>query len=192
MTDELVQRAQKGDTAAFEELMTAHEKQVYGVALRMTGQREDAADVTQEVFLAAWKNMCTFRGQGSFAGWLYRLTANACIDHLRREKRRRTVPLTRLDDEEQELELPDPSPGPEEQAERTERRAALRRAVAQLPEDQRTVLLLRETGGLSYQEIAGTLNIPAGTVKSRIARARLQLREQLARDGNFSEWSSSL
>ena len=186
--DELVRRARQGDTAAFEALMTAHEKKVYGMALRMTGRREDAADVTQEVFLAVWRALPTFRGESSFSSWLFRLTSNACIDHLRREKRQRTVPLTRLDDEDGErpLDLPDPDPGPEERAEQSERRAALRRAVAQLPEDQRAALLLRESGGLSYSEIAAALRVPEGTVKSRIARARLQLREILSRDGNFS------
>ena len=84
------------------------------------------------------------------------------------------------------MDIPDPAPGPQEEAERAERRAALRRAVAQLPEDQRAALLLRESGGLSYAEIAQALGVPEGTVKSRIARARLQLREILSRDGNFS------
>ncbi len=187
MTEELVRRARQGDTEAFEALLTAHEKRVYGMALRMTGNREDAADVTQEVFLTVWRTLPSFRGESRFSSWLYRLTANACIDHLRREKRRRTVPLTREEDgEEQILDIPDPAPGPQEEAERAERRAALRRAVAQLPEDQRAALLLRESGGLSYAEIAQTLGVPEGTVKSRIARARLQLREILSRDGNFS------
>ena len=89
MTEELVRRARQGDTEAFEALLTAHEKRVYGMALRMTGNREDAADVTQEVFLTVWRTLPSFRGESRFSSWLYRLTANACIDHLRREKRRR-------------------------------------------------------------------------------------------------------
>ena len=180
--------AARGDQDAFAQLVERYAGMVYSLALQRVGAHHDAEDIAQTVFFKAWKALPGYRGEAALSTWLYRLTSNVCIDHLRREKRQRTVPLTRLDDEDGErpLDLPDPDPGPEERAEQSERRAALRRAVAQLPEDQRAALLLRESGGLSYSEIAAALRVPEGTVKSRIARARLQLREILSRDGNFS------
>ena len=98
-TETLVRRAAQGDPSAFEALMTAHERQVYGLALRMTGNREDAADLTQEAFLKAWRSLPSFRAESSFSSWLYRLTSNLCIDHLRRQKRHAASSLTLTDED---------------------------------------------------------------------------------------------
>lgn len=187
-TDEtqLIRRAQGGDRDAFAQLLARFEKPVYHQALRMVGHAEDAADLTQEVFLKVWQGLPSFQGDSSFSTWLYRLTSNACIDFLRREKRRRGT--LSLDDEERELvaQLPDPAPTPQRALEQRELRQALAEGLAQLSDEHRQVLILRELNGLSYDEIAQALCLSPGTVKSRIARARLALRKILLEDGNFS------
>ncbi len=134
---DILRRAQQGDSDAFRQLVEAYQTQVYRLALRMCGESA-ADDVTQEAFLAAWRALPEFRGTCRFSTWLYRLTTNAAIDHLRREKRRRGM------DDVAELELPDDGPGPQEQAEQAETQWAVRRALGQLSEEHRQVLLLRD------------------------------------------------
>lgn len=190
---ELVARAKKGDQEAFGELVRLHERKVYNLAVRMMGDPQDGEDAAQEAFLAAWRGLAMFKGDSSFATWLYRLTSNACIDRLRKEKRRTAIaPSVSLDSEEGEsLPLPDLRYDPAETVERQERQAAVRRCMDALSDEHRQVLSLREFSGLSYAEIGGMLNLEEGTVKSRICRARLQLRKLLLADGNFSEPVSS-
>lgn len=195
MTDtERIAAAQRGDQAAFGALVEQYQAMAYSLALRMTGNPDDAADVTQEAFLNAWRGLARFQGQSSFSTWLYRLTSNACIDFLRREKRRPAASMT-LDSEEDEddrqADIADERWSPERELERSEARDALRRGLAALSDEHREVLLLRETEGLSYVEIARCLDLEEGTVKSRIARARMALREFLKREGNFSPPPSS-
>lgn len=181
----LVQKAASGDRDAFALLLERYEKQVYHQALRMVGSPEDAADMTQEAFFKAWQGLPGFQGDSSFATWLYRLTSNVCIDFLRREKKRRGD--ASLDDEEQGLtsSLSDPSPTPQRALEEKELRQAVEKGLAQLSDGHRQVLVLRELGGLSYEEIAQALELSPGTVKSRIARARLSLANFLRKSGNF-------
>ena len=190
---ELIQAARSGDQKAFAALVEANQAMVYSLAYRMTGNSEDAADLAQEAFLNAWRGLARFQGQASFSTWLYRLTSNACIDFLRREKRRRSLSMTvSLDDEEAGWTEPaDWSQDPQRELERSERGRALARAMEQLPDHQRRALVLRELSGLSYQEIGQALDLDLGTVKSRIARARLALRKILLLDGNFSEAAPS-
>ncbi len=180
----LLQRAQKVDGDAFEEIVRIHEKTVYHLALRQLGNREDAEDAAQEVFLKAYTGLGSFRGESRLSVWLYRITNNICVDMLRR--RRETVSLSaeRDDGEPLELELPDERFDPAALAERKDLREHLGRALRQLPPDAREILLLRELGGQSYGEIAETLSLDPGTVKSRIFRARKKLCALL--DGNFS------
>lgn len=185
---ELVQAAQKGDQDAFARLVEQNQGKIYNLCYRMTGSADDAADLTQEAFLNAWRGLSKFGGQSAFSTWLYRLATNACIDFLRREKRRATLSMTVEDGEDDgyQAQLPDERWSPERELERKEASRALQEGLLSLSPEHREVLLLRETEGLSYQEIARCLSLEEGTVKSRIARARLALRDFLVKSGNFS------
>ncbi|WP_294473660.1 sigma-70 family RNA polymerase sigma factor [uncultured Intestinimonas sp.] len=191
---ELVQRAREGDELAFAQLVTDNEKRIYNLCRRLTGNPDDGAELAQEAFLNAWRGLGKFHGESSFATWLYRLASNACIDFLRREKRRRSLSMTvSLDDEEEgrQAELPDQGAGPEERLERAEDRRAIARALEQVSPEHRQVLVMRELSGLSYAEISQVLGLEEGTVKSRIARARAALRKRLLAEGNFFGGASS-
>ena len=192
---ELVQRAKQGDEESFAALVEQNQGRIYNLALRMTGNPDDALELSQEAFLNAWKGLGKFQGDSSFATWLYRLTSNVCIDFLRREKRRSALSMTiSLDDEEEarQAELSDERFSPHVEAERRERQETLRAGLSTLSAEHRRVLILRELEGLSYGEIAQVLCLEEGTVKSRIARARLALRNYLKKQGNFFDSSTSI
>lgn len=174
---DLICRAARGDAEAFRQLVEAYQTPAYRLAARMCGP-DSAEDVTQEAFLAAWRALPEFRGDCRFSTWLYRLVSNAAIDCLRREKKHRDT--GDVDD----LELPDGGPSPQEQAERSDTRDAVRRALDRLSPEHRQVLLLRFMQELDYGEIARALDVSEGTVKSRINRAKSKLREVLTA-GNF-------
>lgn len=186
---ELVRAAAGGDTEAFERLVRTYENKIYHLALRMCGSADEAADIAQEAFLAAWRGLPSFRGEAGFATWLYRLTSNAAIDYLRRQKKQRGD--MSLDDEELGLDAVDSGPGPQETAEGSELRSAVAAGLNQLSEGHRQVLVLREIQGLSYEEIASVLELDIGTVKSRISRARSSLRKILLENGNLSGYLPS-
>lgn len=194
MTDrELVEKAKQGDHDAFEQLVLDNQNKIFSLALRLVNDRETAADLAQEAFVKAWQGLASFQGESSFATWVYRLTTNVCIDHLRKQKRREEVaPAVSLDDEEAGWAEPaDRESDPQRLLERSERGKALARGLEKLPDWQRETLVLRELSGLSYQEIGEKLDIDLGTVKSRIARARLNLRKILLEDGNFFGYGPS-
>ena len=189
--DNLIRRAAAQDAAAFEQLMLLHQKPVYNICYRMAGNAEDALDLSQEVFLKLWRTLTQYQFDAAFSTWLYRLTQNVCIDFLRKQKRQPTVPLeTEQDGETLELPLPDSAPGPEELALHDEKRRVLAEAMQALPEEQREILILRVVNDLPYERIAEILDLQLGTVKSRLARARMQLKKILA-DGNHSNLFSS-
>ena len=186
---ELILRCQQGDEAAFEDLIRLHEKKVYTLCRRMCRSEDDALEAAQDAFLAVWRGIGSFRADAAFSTWLYRLATNACLDLLRREKRRGD--LASLDDEEAPAEPADPAPLPEEALERAETQRMVREALLALPDDYREILLLRETEQLSYTEIAEVTGLELGTVKSRINRARQALKNYLSASGNFFERGSS-
>ena len=194
MTDrELVARAGAGDQEAFEQLVRDNQNRVYSLAVRLVGDREEAADLAQEAFLKAWQGLSSFQRESSFSTWIYRLTTNVCIDYLRRKKRRQEVePAVSLDDEDSGWAEPaDAGQDPQGKLEEAERSRALSRGLERLPDHHRQVLVMRELSGLSYQEIGAATGLDLGTVKSRIARARLALRKILLEDGNFFDSPSS-
>ena len=186
---ELVRAAAGGDESAFSELVRIYENKAYHLALRMVGNPEDAYDVAQDAFLAAWRGLPSFRGESGFSTWLYRLVSNAAIDHLRRTKHQRGN--VSLDDEELNLDAPDESPTPQEAAEEKDLKEVVAAGLKELSDDHRTVLVMREVQELSYEEIAESLQLDLGTVKSRISRARTHLRKILLQSGNLSEYLPS-
>ena len=189
----MIRRVQHGDVDAFGLLVTAYEKNVYNVALQMLGNREDAQDIAQEAFLKAYSSLSSFRGYSKFSSWLYRIVSNLCLDFKRRQGRRPSSSLTVEDDdgENVQLDIADESQSPETLLERKLTREAVRRGLAELPDEQRQILLLREIQGLSYEEIGETLGLEPGTVKSRIFRARKKLCAFLLADGNIPDAFSS-
>lgn len=189
----IVRKVLGGDANAFETLVLEYEKNVYNIALRMTGNSEDAADMTQEAFIKAYNSLQSFRGDSKFSVWLYRIVSNVCLDFLRSKNRRPTVSLSVEDDdgEDAQLDVADESQLPELLLDRKLTRDSVRRGLDSLPPDYRQILLLREIQGLSYDEIAQALSLEVGTVKSRIFRARKRLCTFLIDDGNISDFSSS-
>ena len=186
---ELILRCQQGDETAFEALIRLHEKKIYTLCRRMFGDEEVALEAAQDTFLAVWRGIGSYRADAAFSTWLYRLATNACLDLLRREKRRGGE--VSLDDEEARLDPADTAPQPEEAAEREETRRMVREGLYALPDNYRQVLVLRELEQLSYTEIAEAARLDVGTVKSRISRARTALRNYLAAGGNFFERGAS-
>jgi RNA polymerase sigma-70 factor (ECF subfamily) len=168
---ELIAKAQQGDRQAFGELVRCHRKGVVNVVYRMCGDVHMAEDAAQEAFIRAWRGLSRYRPRSPFRNWLYRIATNVALDALRRE--RETVDIDGL-------LLAASEPGPEAAVEGEERGERVQRAVLALPPASRAVVVLREYEGLSYQEIAQTLDIPVGTVMSRLNYARNRLREALA------------
>ena len=191
--EQLIRRAQQGDNGAFEELLLLHQKKVYNLCLRMSANPDDALDLSQEAFLRAWRSLGQYQFEASFSTWLFRLTSNICIDFLRRKKRRQETSLTESyddSDEGAELSVPDAQPGPEQQAITNETKIELARAMEQLSPEHREILQLRVIEDLQYDQIADILGVRVGTVKSRLARARLSFRKIL-KAGNYFDSTSS-
>jgi len=175
--------AQRGSLGAFNDLVRAYEPRVYNLCWRMLGDPDAAADATQDAFFAAYRALDRFRG-GSFKAWLLRIAANACYDQLRARRRHPSQSLDVLmegDDAATPLEIPstDRTMDPEDRALQAELSREIQTALVQLPEDQRLALIMVDIQGLSYEEIAAATNTNLGTVKSRISRARLRMRDLL-------------
>jgi RNA polymerase sigma-70 factor (ECF subfamily) len=178
----LIQAARDGDLDSFNRLVLAYQDLVYNHAFRMVGEEESADDATQNTFISAYNHLGSFRG-GSFKAWLLRIVTNACYDELRRRKRRPTVPLEPLDDAGEEVEsarwMVDPADQPEQQVEQAELQRAIQHCLDNLPGDFRTTVIMVDVQGMDYFEASQAIGKPIGTIKSRLARARLRLRNCL-------------
>ena len=178
----LITSAQRGDLDAFNTLVIAYQDMLFNTALRILGDDDLAADATQDAFLSAFRGLNTYRG-GSFKAWLLRTVTNTCYDELRRRKRRPTTPLEPDASDGEEMDTPrwlaDPSLTPEQSAEAVELEHAIQHCLDNLPMEFRTVVVMADLQGLDYTEVATAVRAPLGTIKSRLARARLRLRECL-------------
>lgn len=183
----IIKEVLSGDANAFEKLLLDNQRNVYNLALKMTGSESDALDMSQEAFLKAYSNLKNYRGESRFSVWLYRLTYNVCIDFIRKRKRTAAISLTYAEDEESaEIEIPDEAHTPESEFERRELINDTREAMNELSAEHREILTMRAVSNMSYEEIAYTLGITEGTVKSRISRARAALTKILIKKGTFS------
>jgi RNA polymerase sigma-70 factor (ECF subfamily) len=179
----LIERARTGDGRAFEDLARREERALYRHAARIVGPGPDAEDVVQDAFLSAWKSIRSFEGT-SFRAWLFRIVTNRALDRIRAQKRRPELPLEPAVDEEAAWAEP-AAPGPDlaEIASGREMLVIVEEALKGIPEEQRAALLLRDVEGFAYEEIALMTNVEIGTVKSRIHRARVAVRNTLVLRG---------
>lgn len=186
--EQLIVHSQRGDVNAFNQLVLRYQQTVYGVVFRMLGNPDTAADVTQDAFIAAFRAISTYRGGSSFRAWLLRIASNLACDHWRRVQRHPAESLESLTDEDEPhaadflstLTATGPEGNPEERLLTQELQALLQQAIEQLPLDQRVAVVLCDIQGLSYEEIAETTKTNLGTVRSRIARGRVRLRQYLS------------
>ncbi|NJC95212.1 MAG: RNA polymerase subunit sigma-24 [Anaerolineales bacterium] len=178
----LIQEAQNGSLDAFNTLILHYQDSVFNTAVRILGDEDLAADAAQEAFISAFKSLSSFRG-GSFKAWLMRTVTNACYDELRRQKRRPTTPLEPDTEDGDEMDSPrwlaDPNMTPDQEAEANELEHAIQHCLENLPLEFKTVVVMADIQGMDYAEVATSIRVPLGTIKSRLARARLRLRECL-------------
>lgn len=181
--EELVRRAQRGDNAAFEELVRRYERKVYNIVYRLLGNEEDATEALQDTFLRAYRFIPKFQFKSSFYTWLYRIATNISLTRLRRRKTGSTVSLDEpvKDSDDLAVDIPDGGLTPEEAFRQKLLRERLQSAVESLPEQYRAVVVLRDLEGLSNEEVSRVLKISVAAVKSRLHRGRLALREKLAK-----------
>jgi RNA polymerase sigma-70 factor (ECF subfamily) len=178
----LIVDAQNGNLDAFNTLILHYQDSVFNTALRILSDEDQAADAAQDAFISAFKSIKSFRG-GSFKAWLMRTVTNACYDELRRKKRRPTTPLEPDTDDGEEMDSPrwlaDPNMTPDQQMEAEEVEHAIQHCLDNLPVEFKTVVVMADIQGMDYTEVATAVHVPLGTIKSRLARARLRLRECL-------------
>jgi RNA polymerase sigma-70 factor (ECF subfamily) len=182
----LVRAAQRGNLDAFNELVLTYQNRVYNLAYRILGDPAAASDAAQEAFIRAYQSLGSFRG-GSFRSWLLRVVSNLCYDELRRRMRRPATSFEEFGevDEEANPALINGAESPEDSAERSELARYLQQAITSLPPDQRMVLVLSDVEGMDYAAVAAAVDIPVGTVKSRLSRARARLRDLLQERGEL-------
>ncbi|MDO8491762.1 MAG: sigma-70 family RNA polymerase sigma factor [Dehalococcoidia bacterium] len=181
---ELIQASKKGELDCFNQLVITYQKQVYNFALRMVNRPETAEDITQETFLSAFRSIGSFKG-GSFRAWLFRIASNSCYDQMRRWQRKPSSSLEALQAEAKLADPVDKGESPEEHVLRRELAGVLREGLADLPEDQRAIVILSDIQGFSYEEMAEATRTPLGTVKSRLNRGRAHLRSFLLKHGEL-------
>jgi RNA polymerase sigma-70 factor (ECF subfamily) len=184
----LIRAAQRGDLEAFNLLILRYQNLLFGIALRLLNDEDAAADAVQEALISAFRRFDTFRGD-SLRSWLARVVVNACYDEIRKKRRQHSVPLEQFNAEGEEIEtsywLVDPQADPEVQYESNELESAIQKSLNKLPAIYRLVLVLVDVEGLSYEEAASAAGVPVGTVKSRLARARLQMQKSLQTAGEL-------
>jgi RNA polymerase sigma-70 factor (ECF subfamily) len=184
----LIRAAQRGDLEAFNLLILRYQNLLFGIALRLLNDEDAAADAVQEALISAFRRFDTFRGD-SLRSWLARVVVNACYDEIRKKRRQHSVPLEQFNAEGDEIEttywLIDPQADPEVQYESSELEHAIQKSLNKLPDIYRLVLVLVDVEGLSYEEAARAAGVPVGTVKSRLARARLQMQKSLQTAGEL-------
>lgn len=179
----LIRRCQQGDRAAFDDLVRRHERRAYQYAFRLTSNPEEAADIVADAFIRIYNALQNFRSQSAFTTWMYRILTNCYLDLRKKEKNRQTVSLdaaVQTDGSEVERQIEDEGAGPAQEVEKMAREQAVQDAIQRLPEYQRAMLVMYHVEMLSYEQIAESLDLPLGTVKSRLNRARLSLRDLLA------------
>jgi RNA polymerase sigma-70 factor (ECF subfamily) len=178
----LVKASQRGDTVAFEQLVRRHADKIYARAFSMVRNEEEATDLAQETWVKGWQRLKQFHGDASFVTWMTRITINLCLDHLRKQKRQRAESIEHLDEEfgGVERQMPVVTVNPTERLERAELRARIDRALGQLTDAHRTVLILHEFEGLEYKEIATRMKCSIGTVMSRLFYARRRMASLMA------------
>ncbi len=177
----LLTKARQGSVQAFEELSEEHYTKVYNICYRMLNNPDDAVEQAQEAFIKAFRYIKDFKGNCSFSTWLYRIATNTCLDFIRKNKNKHNVSLEQETYEDITIKdrLVSDLPGPEKIAETNAQKTAIKEAMAKMSEKNRIIIVLRDFMGLSYDQIAESLETPVGTVKSRISRARAELRELL-------------
>jgi len=179
---DIIEKCKLGDNNAFEILIKNYDKKVYNMIYRIMGNKEDALDLTQEVFIKVYKGISTFRGDSSFSTWLYRLATNTCFDENRKKKNKKTHSLDKpIETEYGEFkrDLRDDTYNPDEMLIKKEIQNLVQKAISMLPEEQRVMIVLRDIQGFTYKEISEILQCSMGTVKSRISRGRLALKNIL-------------
>jgi RNA polymerase sigma-70 factor (ECF subfamily) len=190
----LIRKSQRGDLEAFNELILSYQDFLFRVAQSVLRDEDAAADATQEALISAFRSLRSFRGT-VLRSWLARMVINASYDQLRRKRRHPALPIDQVDDFDNEMDPPswlaDKSPLPEQQVEDRELQQLLQAGLQELPDIYRTVAMLVDVEGLPYEEAAHILHIPVGTVKSRLARARMALREALSERDYLLTWSTS-
>lgn len=177
-----LKESREGSKDAFESLVSPYINKIYAICFRVLGHEQDAYDAAQETLLRAYRSIGTFKGNSAFSTWLYRIATNQALDTARKKGRHKVVSmqgLTDKDDSPRELEMPDASPGPSELLEQEDTVKLVQKAIGELKEEFRTVIVLRELEGLSYEEIAVVTGASVGTVKSRLNRGRQSLKKIL-------------
>ena len=191
--EELVTRATAGDLESFNQLVVRWERPIYALAYRTLGREEAARDVVQESFLRAFRGLKGFKGQAKFSSWLYRITLNLCRDWMRKSRR---APMIQVPETEDGLDMAEQMPSPAESVEelvnRQQMSAAVAKAMAELPDEQRPAILMKEFHGLTFQEIADALDCPLSTVKTRLYQGLSVLRRRLERDARQQADDASL
>lgn len=191
----LIDKAKQGNITAFEKLIISHEKTVYNIAYRMFNNEEDAKDISQEVFIKFYKSLSKFDGTSKISTWIHRITVNTCIDELRKRKGKETSSIDdviNMDEGDLKKQYQNNSKTPEEKLISKEDTEALKEAINLLSENHKTLIILRDIQGLSYLEIADITGSSLGTIKSRLARARVQLKNIILNNKELSKAKSRL